>query len=43
MKKGKKTPAEVKEAAQKLLADDKKFDQNLKEHSKNVIKILIKK
>ena len=27
MKKGKKTPAEVKEAAQKLLADDKKFDQ----------------
>ena len=27
MKKGKKTPAEVKEAAKKLLADDKKFDQ----------------
>ena len=27
MKKGKKTPAEVKEAAKALLADDKKFDQ----------------
>ena len=27
MKKGKKTPEEVKEAAKKLLADDKKFDQ----------------
>ena len=27
MKKGKKTPAEVKEAAKKLLEDDKKFDQ----------------
>ena len=27
MKKGKKTPEEVKEAAKKLLADEKKFDQ----------------
>ena len=27
MKKGKKTPEEVKEAAKKLLADDKKFDE----------------
>jgi len=27
MKKGKKTPEEVKEAAKKLLADDAKFDQ----------------
>ena len=27
MKKGKKTPEEVKEAAKKLLADDKKFEQ----------------
>ena len=27
MKKGKKTPEEVKEAAKKLLADEKKFDE----------------
>ena len=43
MKKGKKTPEEVKEAAKKLLADEEKFDQIFEKTFKKIDKNFDKK